>query len=97
MFSNADNGLATRFAAFADTLIGSGGLLDSRENTLNRQIRDTESARTNLEFRHTQKEAALVAQFSTLDALIATMNTTSSFLSTQLEQIAATTQSSNGG
>ena len=97
MFANADNGLAARFAAFADTLIGAGGLLDSRESTLNRQIRDTESARTNLQFRLTQKEAALVDQFSTLDALIATMNTTSSFLSTQLEQIAATTQSSNGG
>lgn len=97
MFAGATNGLATRFTALADRLNEAGGLLDSRETTLNSRIRDLEGDRADIQFRLQRKEAALVQQFSALDALIAQLNTTSSFLSSQLDQIAATTKSSNGG
>ena len=97
MFAGASNGLATRFTALADRLNEAGGLLDSRETTLNSRIRDLEDDRADIQFRLQRKEAALVQQFSALDALIAQLNTTSSFLSSQLDQIAATTKSSNGG
>ncbi|MGR8918982.1 MAG: flagellar filament capping protein FliD [Gammaproteobacteria bacterium] len=96
MFSNPDTGLATRFDALAGRLTEAGGLFDGREQSLNSQIRQIESRRINLEARLVRKEESLVEQFSALDALVASLNTTSSFLTTQLEQIAATTKSSNG-
>ncbi|MGE0485462.1 MAG: flagellar filament capping protein FliD [Gammaproteobacteria bacterium] len=97
MFANADSGLATRLSAFAGELTGSGGMLASRETTINGQIRAATTTRANIEARLARKEASLVEQFSALDALLASLNTTSNFLTTQLDQIAAVTKSSNGG
>lgn len=97
MFANATTGLAVRFTELASSLISAGGLLDSREQSLNSQIRDVEAARTNLQFRLVQKEQALVSQFAALDALLANLSATSSFLSTQLDQIAAINNFSKGG
>ncbi len=91
LFSNDPGGIAVRFEALAGTLLESGGLFDSREESLNQQIKELEDRRLNLEFRLAQKEATLVAQFTALDTLIAQLNSTSSFLTVQLEQIAATT------
>jgi len=70
-------------------------MLDSRETSLNARIRELASARSNLEARLVRKEEALVQQFSALDALIAGLNTTSSYLSTQLDQLAQLSGSSN--
>ena len=91
LFANDPEGIAFRLEDLADTLLQAGGLFDGREQSLNQQIDDIEDQRLNLEFRLVQKEATLVAQFSALDTLIAQLNTTSSFLSIQLEQIAAIT------
>lgn len=95
MFADSERGLATRFVALADQLNTAGGLLDGRETSLNSRIRAIEGRRTNVQFRLVQREAALVQQFSALDALVAQLNTTSSFLSSQLDQLAAVTRSSN--
>ena len=89
MFTNSDTGVAVRFQALAANLLGSGGLLDHREQSVKSRISATDKARSDLEFRLTQKEAALNKQFSALDALIAGLNTTSNYLSTQLSQIAS--------
>ncbi len=91
LFANDPEGVAYRLEDLADTLLQAGGLFDSREQSLEAQIDDIEDRRLNLEFRLQQKEATLIGQFSALDTLIAQLNTTSSFLSIQLEQIAATT------
>jgi flagellar hook-associated protein 2 len=97
LFAGDDSGLAVRFTDFARSLVGVNGLFDNREQSLNARIRSTETARANLEFRLVQKEAALVQQFSALDALIAQLTTTSNFLTSQLGQIAANTNSSRNG
>jgi flagellar hook-associated protein 2 len=97
MFSNATSGLATRFESLADRLLSASGLLTNREESINSRIRDVESSRGNLEFRLIRKEQALVQQFAALDALLANLSATSSFLGTQLTQISNITSSSNGG
>jgi len=94
MFSGASSGLATRMNNLAADLIGAGGMLESRETTLNGRIRDIKTERATLEARLDRKEAALVDQFSALDALIAGLTTTSNFLTTQLDQIAQLNRSS---
>lgn len=95
MFSNASTGLATRMNNLATDLIGAGGMLESRETTLNARIRDIGTARINMQARLDRKEAALVDQFSALDALLAGLTTTSNFLETQLDQLAQLNKSSN--
>ena len=97
LFGNASTGLATRFEALADNLLAAGGMLSSRENSINSQIREIEDRRSALEFRLVAKEAALVQQFSALDALLANLTATSDFLTTQLDQSAAINTQSNGG
>ncbi len=97
IFANSTDGLATRFEALAESFISAGGLFDNREQSLNSQIRRVENARTSLEFRLVQKEQALVQQYSALDALLANLTATSSFLTTQLDQIAAINSQANGG
>ena len=73
--------------------MGAGGVLDSRETSLNARIRALGTARANLEARLVRKEEALVQQFSALDALVAGLTTTSNFLGTQLDQLAQLNQS----
>ena len=91
LFAHDPEGVAFRLEDLADSLLQAGALFDSREQSLEAQIDDIGDRRLNLEFRLVQKEASLVATFSALDTLIAQLNTTSSFLSIQLEQIAAIT------
>ena len=91
LFAHDPEGVAFRLEDLADSLLQAGALFDAREQSLEAQIDDIGDRRLNLEFRLVQKEASLVATFSALDTLIAQLNTTSSFLSIQLEQIAATT------
>ena len=91
LFANNPEGIAFRLEDLAATLLQAGGLFDGREQSLGAQIDDIGDRRLNLEFRLVQKEATLVAQFSALDTLIAQLSTTSSFLTIQLEQIAAIT------
>ena len=93
--STSASGSAVAFQELARSLTSAGGLFDGREQSLNAQIRSVEDQRIRLEARLIQKEQGLVDQFSALDALIANLNTTSSFLSSQLDQIAAINSSSN--
>lgn len=95
LFSHGAGGVATRLEALAGSLLEAGGLLDSRETSINSQIDGIETRRANLQFRLQQREASLIAQFSALDTLVARLNTTSSFLTTQLDQIAQVTNFRN--
>ena len=97
LFTDPDSGWAARFGSLAGSLLDAGGMLDNREQSLKARIDDLKDARRNLEFRLTQREAALLKQYSALDTLVAQLNTTSSYLSTQLEQLAANTRSSKRG
>lgn len=97
MFTDPAGGWATRFGSLAGNLLDAGGMLDNREQSLQARIDDLKDARSNLEFRLTRREAALLKQYSALDTLVAQLNTISSYLTTQLEQFAANTRSSKRG
>ena len=86
MFADTSSGAAVRFKALAGTLLGIGGILPGRETSMKARIDASTTARANLEFRLVRKEASLNKQFNRLDALIAGLNTTSSYLTTQLKQ-----------
>ena len=89
MFADASSGAAVRFKSLAGSLLGIGGILPGRETSMKARIDANTTARANLEFRLARKESALNKQFNRLDALIAGLNTTSSYLTAQFAQFNA--------
>jgi flagellar hook-associated protein 2 len=84
VFAEDSQGVSIRVQTLADNYIGSGGILDIREDSLNEQKRRLETDRLNFDFRITQLETQLRAKFGAMDALVAQFNSTSNFLSQQL-------------
>lgn len=89
MFTNATNGAAVRLKDLVDDALGADGLFAGREQSLKSRISQTSKARANLEYRLGQREVALNRQFNTLDRVIAGLNSTSSYITTQMEQFTA--------
>ncbi len=80
VFANDDQGVAFRFEAMADLLLDSDGVLDSRVDTLNDRVRRFEKNQEYMEYRLERKEAALRRQYSALDSLVGSLQSTSTFL-----------------
>lgn len=68
-------------------LTDSDGAITSRVDSLNGRIRSLDSRKLDIEARLTRIEASYRRQFSALDALMGSMNTTSSFLTQQLAKL----------
>jgi flagellar hook-associated protein 2 len=80
VFANDNQGYAFRFEALADRLLDLEGPLDSRVDTLNDRIRRFGRDEERMEFRLERKEAALRRQYSALDSLVGSLQSTSNFL-----------------
>jgi len=80
VFANDDQGIAFRFDQLADSLLEDDGLLDGRVDGFNRRIRSLENDEANMERRLELKEASLRAQYSALDTLVGSLQSTSNFL-----------------
>ena len=64
----------------ADYFLDSEGLLDGRVDGFNDRIRRLENDEANMERRLELKEATLRAQYSALDTLVGSLQSTSNFL-----------------
>ena len=64
----------------ADRLLDLEGPLDSRVDTLNDRIRRFGRDEERMEYRLERKEAALRRQYSALDSLVGSLQSTSTFL-----------------
>lgn len=84
IFSDPTEGYAARFKALADNMVDTDGIVDSREDGLNDRIRSNEDRELAFERRLTAVEAGLRSQYSALDGLLAGLQSTSSFLTSQL-------------
>jgi len=80
VFANDDQGVAFRFDQMADYFLDSEGLLDGRVDGFNDRIRRLENDEANMERRLELKEATLRAQYSALDTLVGSLQSTSNFL-----------------
>ncbi|MEJ2609664.1 MAG: flagellar filament capping protein FliD [Candidatus Thiodiazotropha sp.] len=84
ILSEETTGYANRFYAYADQLLEGGGLLDSRDESLNSQ-KDRVQDLIDRQTLHLESyEAKLVKQFAALDQTVAVLNSTSDFLTNQL-------------
>lgn len=84
LFANDDQGYAFRFEALADKQLAIDGIIDTREDGINARIDRLDTQIENFEYRMTLTEARYRAQFTALDGLLSSMQSTSSFLAQQL-------------
>jgi len=84
LFANDNQGYAFRLEALADEQLAIDGIIDTREDGINARIGRIDTQIENFEYRLTLTEARYRAQFTALDGLLSSMQSTSSFLSQQL-------------
>jgi flagellar hook-associated protein 2 len=88
-----ENGIASAFQGLIDNYIDSKGIIKERESSLNLQLDDLEDDVANHEYRMEQLEVRLRKQYSSLDVLLAEMQSTQSYLSAQLASLPGFTSS----
>lgn len=88
-------GFIEEMQSFLDGYLDSDGVLTAREDGLNESLENITEEREALELRMEAVEARLVAQFSALDALVAQLQSTSTFLSQQLSNLPGSGQLMN--
>ena len=76
-----------RLEGVLDAYLQGSGVIDSRNEGLNRQSRDLDTRMEAMNYRLTLIEGRLLDQFGALDTLVANMQTTGSFLSMQLNAL----------
>lgn len=75
------------FDSAMDKMVGTSGAVTSATNGMNDMIKRLDTQQTQLSNRLTQIEARYRAQFTSLDTLVASMQKTSSYLTTQLASL----------
>ena len=86
-FSNEDNGFSYRLDAQLEGFLQSGGTLDSIIASANSRVDGIERSREALQRRMATVEQRYLRQFGALDTLLASLSTTSEYLTTQLDAI----------
>ncbi len=84
LFTDPTQGFATRLGNLAQQLIAPNGIVDGETQSLNGQISFLQNQIDSQQVRLTAEQTTLRQQFSSLDALLGTMQTTSNFLTQQL-------------
>lgn len=95
LFALKDEGFAVRFANLANAFVESGGTIGTRLETLNERIVQIGRDRLRENVRLESVEKRLLREFSALDTLVASLNTTSSFLTQQLQNLPAANLGNN--
>jgi len=83
LFSSA-TGFATRLKAWSTSTLSAGGLIDARTQSFNAYIDDRSEEVDRLELRMAALEKKFTLEYTSLNLLLARMNTTSTFLTQQL-------------
>lgn len=87
LFATDAQGFANRLDTLVDGWLETDGLINGRTDSLDSSLRLLSSREESLEYRMSQIEARLFAQFSQLDTLLGSLQVTSDFLSQQLGQL----------
>lgn len=89
----SETGFGFRLDEYVDDLLASDGSLSIRTEGINKSIKLLEQREENLLARMEQIEARYRKQFAALDSLLATMNSTSAYLTQQLRSLSANNES----
>ncbi|MDX1723035.1 MAG: flagellar filament capping protein FliD [Pseudomonas sp.] len=86
-FFTGDHGLMSRVDKRVDGFIQTGGVLESRMKGLQSTLTDIDKQRENLALRVEQMQTRLYSQFNAMDSLVAQLSSTSSWLTSALENL----------
>lgn len=89
-------GVAERTVDMVSSMVGADGAIESRTDSLNRELEQIQENRVRLEERITSYRERLVSQFSAADSLISQLNSTRDYVSQQLAALAPNQNSGNG-
>lgn len=81
---SSPSGYAARLEAWAKSALTPGGVIDARTQSLNRNIKDQNEAVDKLETRMAALEKKYTLEYTNLNRLLSSMNSTSTFLTQQL-------------
>lgn len=81
---SSDSGIATQLSTLLDGYLGSGGIIQTREDGFNTSLEEINDERDQLALRLETVERRFRQQFAALDALVTQLNSTGSFLQQQL-------------
>jgi flagellar hook-associated protein 2 len=95
LFSTTGQGYASRLDTLVDGWLDINGLIKGRTDGLDSSRRLLETREESLEYRMTQIEAGLYAQFTQLDTLLGSLQVTSDYLSQQLQMLPGLNNFSN--
>ncbi|VAX06241.1 Flagellar cap protein FliD [hydrothermal vent metagenome] len=87
LFANDNEGYAFRLDALMDNVLGSSGLIDAREDGINSRIDTIQDGVESMGRRLVSIEERYRAQFTAMDSLVASMNSTGNFLSQQFDML----------
>lgn len=84
LFSAPNEGIAAKLKDYADGVLATDGLIDARKTGLDNQVSSIDDQKLRLENRLVSIERRIRAQFSALDTLVSSLQSTGNFLSQQL-------------
>jgi len=82
-------GQMNKLNSLINSFLDSDGLIDSKTDGINASLDDISKQREDLAIRLESLESRLIKQFSAMDSLVAQLNSTSSFLSNQLDSLSS--------
>ncbi|MEG2029440.1 MAG: flagellar filament capping protein FliD [Janthinobacterium sp.] len=85
---NISKGVGALFGGVTDSYLGSTGLIQNKNDGLNKSVADIAKQRDALNVRLTLTEARYRKQYSSLDVTLSAMNSTTNFLTQQLASLA---------
>jgi flagellar hook-associated protein 2 len=94
LFSAEGEGLANRLETLTDGFLGTEGLIQARKDGLNAQLDRIDDQILKVEDRLVSVERRIRAQFSSLDTLVSSLQSTGSFLTSQLASMPLANSSS---
>lgn len=91
LFARKDAGIAVKLNSLIDDVLNTNGLFDAREQTLKSRLDRIGDQRQRLDLRMASVRKRLTKQFNAMDSLVASLNTTSSFLTAQFKNLSTFT------
>jgi flagellar hook-associated protein 2 len=88
-FTNTDNGLAVKLDSLAESMLQTSGLIDAREDGLNARVDNTNDQIDRMSYRLDLIEKRYRAQYTALDTLMGQLQSTSDWLTGQLDTLSS--------
>jgi flagellar hook-associated protein 2 len=87
LFTTEDTGLATKMSSLVDSYVKTGGVMDSRDTSLDEQVSRIKDGRLALNTRMAAYSDRLYKQFNAMDSVVASLNSQSSNLQARFDSL----------